>query len=88
VIFLLTFSLQSILHRVIIRLQGQKVKKQENYNERPGGERVLDTSTSSKALKQRFLPGRPKKATQKQWDVEKGIEEDGDLCDRPSWARD
>jgi hypothetical protein len=61
------------LQKVIIKLQGQKVKSDEDYDERLGGEGILDASTSSRTLKRRFFRRRSRKAARKRWDPEKGI---------------
>ena len=72
------------LQKVIIKLQGQKVKSDEDYDERLGGEGILDASTSSRTLKRRFFRRRSRKAARKRWDPEKGIKK-GNSDLKQSW---
>jgi hypothetical protein len=71
---------QLISQKPIIKLEGQNVKGDEDYDERLGEEGILDASTSSRALKRKFFRRRPRKAAHKRWDPEKGVEKgNGDL---------
>jgi hypothetical protein len=60
--------------KAIIKLQSEKAKSNEHYDERHGGEEIRDMGTSPWALQWIFFPWRRRKAgLHERWDLEKAL---------------